>query len=144
MEFSPVRPDLIKYEMRYAGGVAPWEREVRRPGAFGRFLSGIGHFLGAVSMPLSILFPPAAIAAAGMYGVGGIGDQVQHRAYSRAMESQAKRQNVNVTFPGLDLGGATGLKPASASMEGISARDQEIMNLLFSRDASLGAMSKAL
>lgn len=133
MDFQTVKPDLIRYQMRMVQGDLPHEREQKRPGAFGRFLSGVGKVLGAAALPLSILFPPAAIGAAGMYGMSKIGDQMQGRTYTRQMENMQKKQAMEVSYPGL--------MPASYNL---SAQDQEISNVLYSRDRALLEMSKTV
>lgn len=137
MEFQGVRPDLVKFEMRQATGTPAWAKEVKRPGFFGRLLSGVGRIAGAVAAPFSFMFPPAALAAAGMYGAAGIGDQVQFRAYQRAMESASQRDLTNAYFPGLDMN-TGGLQPASTPL---SPKDEMVMNVLFSRDSSSLAMA---
>lgn len=137
MNFQGVRPDLVKFEMRQATGRPAWEKEVKKPGFFGRLLSGVGRIVGAVAAPLAFMFPPAALAAAGMYGVSAIGDQVQYKSYERAMQSAAQRNLQNVSFPGLDLGGIA-IQPASAPL---SPRDDMIMNVLFARDEASLAMA---
>lgn len=133
MNFQGVRPDLVKFEMRQTSGRPAWMKEAKRPGFFGRLLSGLGRLVAGVAAPLSFIFPPAALAAAGMYGVGQIGDQIQYRAYQKAMENQSQLQNAS--FPGLDLGGSS-FRPASS----VSAQDQRVMDVLFSRDTASAAM----
>ncbi len=140
MDFQGVRPDLVKFEMRQTTGTPAWEKEIHKPGFFGRLMSGVGRVVGAVAAPFSFMFPPAALAAAGMYGVAGIGDQVQYRTYQRAMESASQRNLTNTSFPGLDTGNI-GLQPASAS---VSTNDQQIMNVLFARDQASLSMSQGI
>ncbi|MBI4125092.1 MAG: hypothetical protein HY609_04270 [Deltaproteobacteria bacterium] len=135
MDFQAVRPDLVKFEMRQATGTPAWAKEIKKPGFFGRLLSGLGRIAGATAAPLSFIFPPAALAAAGMYGVSAIGDQIQYNAYEKAFSSAAQRDLSNASFPGLDLGNI-GIQPATHA---ISPQDEQIMNVLFARDqASLG------
>lgn len=136
MQFSGVRPDLIKFEMRKTEGRPAWVKEAKKPGFFGRLLSGIGRFFGAVAAPLSFIFPPAALAAAGMYGVSSIGDQIQAKAYQKRMQQDQQAQNV--VFPGLGPGG--GFQPASA----VSPHNEMIMNVLFARDQSSLSMANGL
>lgn len=140
MDFQGVRPDLVKFEMRQTTGTPAWEKEVRKPGFFGRLMSGVGRIAGAVAAPFSFMFPPAALAAAGMYGIAGIGDQVQFGAYQRAMESASQRNLTNTSFPGLDTGNI-GLQPASAP---VSPNDQQIMNVLFARDQASLSMAQGI
>lgn len=128
MEFQPIKPDLVRYEMRMVQGTNPHAQEQKRPGAFARFLSGTGKILGSVAMPLSFIFPPAAIGAAGMYGAGAIGDQMQQRIATQQMEQMQRQQQTTVSFPGLGVGGQSGLQPASGTVE---AYDQDVMNVLF-------------
>lgn len=137
MNFQGVRPDLVKFEMRQATGTPAWEKEVKRPGFFGRLLSGVGRIVGAVAAPFSFMFPPAALGTALMYGAAGIGDQIQYRSYERAMQSAGQRDLQNVSFPGLDWGGMS-IQPASAPL---SPHDEMIMNVLFARDGASLAMA---
>ncbi len=138
MQFQGVRPDLVKFEMRQATGTPAWQQEIKRPGGFGRFLSGIGRIFGAVAAPLSFIFPPAALAAAGMYGASSIGDQIQSKAYQNAMEAQAQRNPQNVSFPGLDVGGAAPFQPASTPL---TQQNEMVMNVLFNRGNAQQAMT---
>lgn len=135
MDFSPIRPDLVKYEMRTASGVDPFAQQQKQPGAFGRFLSGIGRFFGAVAAPMSLIFPPAAIGAAGMYGIGQIGDQMQYKAYQKLQQQQANPQYIS--YPGLDLsygqGGSGGFAPASTQGMQLSQKQDMVMDVLFAR-----------
>ena len=141
MQFQGVRPDLVKFEMRQATGTPAWQQEIKKPGGFGRFLSGIGRIIGAVAAPLSFIFPPAALAAAGMYGASSIGDQIQGKAYQRAIEAQAQRNPQNVSFPGLELGGP-GIQPASGTP--LTQKNEMVMNVLFARDGAAQAMTGAI
>lgn len=140
MQFSPIQPDLVRYEMKMVQGVDPHVREQRKPGFFGRLLSGLGRVLGAVAMPLSFIFPPAAIGAAGMYGVGAIGDQMQAKAYQKQMEKMQRDQQTNVSFPGLQLD-AEALAPAGFD---ISASDERVMNVLFARNDAMTQMAHSI
>jgi hypothetical protein len=115
-------------------------REQKKPGAFGRFLSGLGKVLGSVAMPLSFIFPPAAIGAAGMYGVSAIGDGMQKRAYANAAEKAQREQPQQASFPGLEIDGMQ-MSPASFDL---SARDQQIMNVLGSRGHSMSDMAGSI
>ena len=139
MSLNTIRPDLVRFEMKMVQGQDPHVREQRKPGAFGRFLSGVGKVLGAVAMPLSFIFPPAAIGAAAMYGAGAIGDQSQARTQAKVAEKQARDQATTVSFPGLDVGG--GMQPASFDM---STGDQEVMRVLGARGNSLTDMSQSI
>lgn len=140
MALNTIQPDLVRYEMRVVQGVDPHVREQKRPGAFGRFLSGLGKVLGAVAMPLSFIFPPAAIGAAGMYGIGAIGDQVQARAYGRAAEKMQREQATQVVFPGLESPG-TGIRPAAFDL---SVRDQQVMDVLDARSGAMTGMAEKI
>lgn len=100
MEYSPVKPDLVRYEIRVAQGQDPFAVHQKKPGGFGRFLSAVGRFFGAVAAPFSIFFPPAMIGALGMYGLGQIGDQMQQKAYMNAAQQGAKARNI--VFPGME------------------------------------------
>jgi hypothetical protein len=111
-------------------GVDPSVKEAKRPGFFSRLLSGLGRVLGAVAMPLSLIFPPAAIGAAGMYGIGQIGDQMQAKVAQKQAEKQQRQQQTQVSFPGLEMD-QSAVQPASYDM---SASDERVMNVLFSRN----------
>lgn len=139
MSLNTIKPDMVRYEMRMVQGVDPNVREQRRPGGFGRFLSGLGKVLGAVAMPLSFIFPPAAIAAAGMYGVGTIGDRMQNRAIAKQQE-KAQRDAQPASFPGIELDGNQ-LEPAAF---GLSSRDQQVMNVLDARGGATTQMMQML
>ncbi len=145
MEFQPVRPDLISYQVRQTQGTPIWAKETKTPGGFGRFLSGMGRVLGAVSLPLSFVFPPAALAAAGMYGASQIGDIVQARSYTKAIEqSQVQQQASYVVYPGLDMGGAGPRMQPAAANQSYGARDEQVMNVLFARDGALHSMAEGM
>lgn len=133
MDFTPIKPDVVKYEMRMVQGVDPYAREQSTPGGFARFLSGAGRVLGSVALPLSFLFPPAAIGAATMYGTSAIGDQMQQRVYMKQMEQMQRQNATTVSFPGLGVGGG-GLQPASGT---VSAADEQVMNILFKRNDAM-------
>lgn len=137
MSLNTIKPDLVRYEMRMVQGQNPHVREQKKPGGFGRFLSGLGKVLGSIAMPLSFIFPPAAIGAAGMYGVGAIGDGMQKRAYANAAEKAAQERPQQASFPGLEIDGMQ-MTPASFDM---SARDQQIMNVLGARGHSMSDMA---
>jgi len=135
---NTIKPDLVKYEMRMVQGEDPRVREQKKPGAFGRFLSGVGKVLGAMALPLSFIFPPAAIGAAGMYGIGAIGDQAANKAQARAAEKLQREQATTVAFPGLEMGESSPIRPASFDM---SLGDQEVMKVLDSRSTAMTDMA---
>jgi len=120
-------------------GVDPRVRETRKPGFFGRLLSGIGKVLGAVAAPLSFIFPPAAIAAAGMYGIGKIGDQMQVSAYKKQAEKQQQAMQP-VVYPGMELD-SSGPVPAGFD---VSASDAQVMDVLYSRGNAQTAMTNTM
>ena len=106
------------------------------PGAFGRFLSGLGRFFGAVAAPMSLIFPPAAIGAAGMYGISQIGDQMQYRTYLRMMQQQSSPQYIS--YPGLDLSPASGgIAPSKGPGFETSMNDEMVMDVLFARNGMM-------
>ena len=89
--FQRVKPDVIKYEIRQLNGVTAAESQVnKRKGKFGsifgKLLSGVGRFVGAVAAPLSVLFPPAALGAAAAYGFAKLGDVAQARSADSRMD----------------------------------------------------------
>lgn len=133
MDFTPIKPDLVKFEMRMVQGVNPHEKEMKQPGGFARFLSGAGRVLGSVALPLSFIFPPAAIGAATMYGTSAVGDQMQQRIYLKQAEQMQRNQATNVSFPGLGVGDG-GLQPAAGT---VSAADETVMNVLFKRNDAM-------
>lgn len=142
MALNTLKPDLVRFEMRMVQGQDPTVREQKKPGAFSRFISGLGKTLGAISLPLSFIFPPMAIASAGMYGIGAMGDMGQTRAATKAAEKQQREQNTMVSFPGLDIGGgAQAIAPASFDM---SAREQAVMNVLDTRGGAMQDMARAI
>ncbi|MBU4485226.1 hypothetical protein KKA47_07400 [bacterium] len=136
MEFQGVRPNIVRYEMRSVGGENPHIKEQKKPGAFGRFLSGMGRFVGAVAMPISIMFPPAAIGAAGMYGISQVGDQVQMKTHEKMMEQNMKVRTETMTFPGLDLQGSPQAAPVQGPASGdyiMSSLDSQMVDVLVAR-----------
>lgn len=141
MAVNTVKPDLVRYEMKVVQGQDPTVREMKKPGAFGRFLSGVGKVLGAIAMPMSFLFPPAAIGAAGMYGMSAVGDGIQNRAAQGAAEKAQRDNMTTVSFPGLGVDGSAQIKPASGSFV---ANDQQVMQVLGARADSLTEMSNAI
>ena len=140
MSFSRVQPTLVRYEMRMVQGQDPRVREQRKPGFFGRLLSGMGRVLGAVAAPLSFIFPPAAIAAAGMYGLGKVGDQMQVSAYQKMVAKQ-QQAAMPVSYPGMDISGVGGASPASFD---VSAQDARVMDVLFSRGNAQTEMASGM
>lgn len=141
MSTSLLKPDLVRFEMRMVQGQDPRVREQKKPGGFGRFLSGVGKVLGAIAMPLSFLFPPAALGAAGMYGLGALGDGLQARAANRTAEKAQRESQTLVSCPGLDLGG--GMAPSPAVFD-LSTRDRDVMGVLDARANSLKALARKM
>ena len=140
MALNTLQPDLVRFEMRMVQGQDPHAREQKRPGGFSRFLSGLGKTLGAIAMPLSFIFPPMALASAGMYGLGAMGDMGQARAAKKVAEKNQREQSTMVSFPGLDIGGgAQAIAPAAFDM---SAREQAVMNVLDTRGAAMHDMTR--
>lgn len=140
MDFNAIKPDLIKYEARVVQGQDPYEAAKKRPGAFARFLSGFGKVMGSVAAPLSFLFPPAAIGAASMYGVGTLGDQMQQRTYQKEAEELQRQNTTMVSYPGIDASKSTGnLYPASLTSQqpGMTEDDAAVMSVLFARNGMM-------
>lgn len=138
---NTVKPDLVRYEMKVVQGQDPTVREQKKPGAFGRFLSGVGKVLGSMAMPLSFIFPPAAIGAAGMYGLGAVGDGMQNRSNARTAEKAQRDNMTTVSFPGLGVDSSAQIKPAAGTFV---ANDQAVMEVLGARGDSLTEMSNAI
>lgn len=128
MDFKAVKPDLVRYEMRVAQGQDPFAIHQKKPGGFGRFLSSVGRFFGAVAAPFSIFFPPAMIGALGMYGLGQMGDQIQAKAYMNAAQKGANAQTI--AYPGMEdtMGG-----PQAA----MSPMQQDVLNVLYARNDAM-------
>lgn len=125
--------------MKMVQGVDPHVREQKKPGFFGRLLSGMGRVLGAIAAPLSFIFPPAAIASAGMYGLGKIGDQMQVSAYQKQQQKQQQAMQP-VSYPGMELD-ASGVSPAAFD---VSAHDAQIMDVLFARGDAVTSMTAGM
>lgn len=89
MSVSGIRPDAIKYEVRHLSGVPINQAQAKRPGAFSRFLSGIGRLAGAVLAPLSLICPPAILGVAAARSMSVIGDMGQVGAARKQMETSA-------------------------------------------------------
>ena len=137
MAIDTVHPDLVRFEMRMVQGQDPNVREQKRPGAFGRFLSGIGKVLGAVAMPLSLIFPPAGLAAAGMYGLGALGDGLNAKAQAKMQEKAQRESMTNVSFPGLGMGS---VQPAMDD----SGSHVDTMKLLGARTGALNGLARRI
>ena len=140
MEFNPIQPDLVRYEMRMVQGVDPTVKEAKKPGFFSRLLSGMGRVLGAIAAPLSFIIPPAAIGAAGMYGLSQIGDQMQARSAQKQMEKAQRDQQTQVSFPGLAID-QSAVQPANFDL---SAQDERVMNVLFARNDAMNQMAHSI
>lgn len=139
MNYRSINPDKVKYEMRMVQGQDPFVKHKRKTGGFGRFLSGIGKLFGAIAAPLSFIFPPAAIAAAGMYGIGKIGDRMQYSAYMKGMQRQGVHQAGGAAaFPGMEdvMGGGR-----QAALSPIQA---DILNVLYARNDLMMESSRAM
>lgn len=134
MDFNPVSPDIIKFEMRGMGGDPAAAQEKRKSGGFGRFLSGLFKFIAAPLGVLGAVFPPAMIGAAGAYGLGAVGDQMQARA--AAKNAQASAPPPQYFFPGVDTGAmvdaSASLSPESAPVP--TAMQQRVMDVLYARN----------
>lgn len=129
MDFRPIQPDQVKYEMRVVKGEDPFVKHRKRPGGFGRFLSSIGRIFGAIAAPLSLIFPPAMIGALGAYGLSSIGDKIQYKAHMRSAQQAGQHQNVS--FPGMDWG-ALGM--GGGPQASISPVQAEALNVLYARN----------
>lgn len=135
MDFNPVSPDIIKYEMRGMGGDPAAAQEKKKSGGFGRFLSGLFKFIAAPLGVLGAVFPPAMIGAAGAYGLGAVGDQMQARAAAKNAQAGAQAQQAYF-FPGVDTGSmadaSASLAPASTPVP--TAMQQRVMDVLYARN----------
>jgi len=127
MAFNQIRPDFVRYEMRMVQGEEPFAVHQKRPGGFGRFLSGLGKVLGAIAAPFSFIFPPAMIGALTMYGLGSIGDRIQAAAYNKQMKNEMLRQASQVVIPGMEDGGALTLTGGAFPAE-------DVLNVLYARN----------
>lgn len=135
MNYRPIQPDTVKYEMRMVQGQDPFTVHQKKTGGFGRFLSSVGRFFGAIAAPLSFIFPPAMIGALGAYGLGKIGDQIQYKSYSKAMQLGAVHTPTNAAFPGAeDIMGGGPVSPIQA----------DILNVLYSRNDLMMESSHAM
>jgi hypothetical protein len=88
-------------------------------------------------MPMSFIFPPAAIGAAAMYGSAQIGDGIQARAYQKMAEKQQRDSMTQVSFPGLEFGGPS-VVPAAGT---VGAGDNSVMQVLDARGTANSQMS---
>lgn len=128
MEFRPIQPDVVKYEMKMVKGEDIYQKHQKTPGGFGRFLSGFGKLIGTLAMPFSFICPPAMIGALSAYGLGSIGDQVQYKAAEKVMMEQQAHQATQVSFPGMEemFGGAQGYS--------ISPVQADVLNVLYAKN----------
>lgn len=138
MDFRPVKPDQVRYEMRMVQGRDPFEKHQKSPGAFGRFLSGVGRLFGALAMPFSIFCPPAMIGALGMYGLGKVGDQIQYSSYMKQAQQQQTHQAQKVAFPGMeDVFGGPQVTP-------LSSVQSDVLNVLYARNDMMMESARAI
>lgn len=140
MNFSPVKPDVVKYEMRMVQGMEPAAVHKKKAGGFGRFLSSIGSIFGAIAAPLSIIFPPAMIGSLGAYGLAKIGDSIQNKAMTKQMNQEAiQNPSMSASFPGLaDIGEGGQVSP------GLSSVQADILNVLYSKNDLMMESSHAM
>lgn len=104
VNFAGIKPDVIKYEVRRLSGTDINESQQKKRGGFGRFLSGLGRILGAVAAPLSFVFPPAALVAAGAYAGSKVGDMLQQKAAVKMIKDrdrQSGQELGQVFMPGM-------------------------------------------
>lgn len=141
MDFNPISPDVIKYEMRGVGGDPAVGQERRKTGGFGRFISGLFKFITAPLAVLAPVFPPAALGAAAAYGLGSIGDQMQARSANK--QAQQMQQNSPPSqgyfLPGVDSGGmadaSSSLAPQSAAVP--TAMQTRVLDVLYARNDAM-------
>lgn len=137
MEMSAIKPDVIKYEVRALSGVPIGQAQTKKTGGFARFLSGIGRLFGAIAAPLSLVFPPAALGAAGAYSMSRIGDMMQVGAARKQMASQASAAGQDlgqVYIPGLTQA-SMDLTTERAGAQSVTApRDQQVNQILTARN----------
>lgn len=138
MEFSRVRPDVIKYEVRQLSGTPIDQARQHKRGGFARFLSGLGRILGAIAAPLAAFFPPAAIGAAAAYGVSKIGDVGQMRAAQKNAEEAANQQQTMTpsVIPGVDMAMDLARDPVKMfnPLAAGSPRDRQVAQVLLARN----------
>lgn len=137
MDLRRVQPDALKLEVRQLSG--PDIRTAQKKasgGAFGRLMSNLGRFVGAVAAPLSIFFPPALIGAAAAYGVSQIGDMVQVSAMRKQMQPGAGGDPMANSFlPGLNQVGMDLTQDSNRAFNPMQqVRDEQAMNILVARD----------
>lgn len=140
MEFNPVQPDILKYEIRGVANDTAGVQAQKKKGGFSRFMSGIGRFFGAIAAPLAFVFPPAAIASAGFYGLSQVGDMGQAKAAAKMQANSAPSPSASqgYFFPGMDLTpGPTadaGKDMSSTATSAAAAQKDRIMNVLYARN----------
>ncbi len=91
VDFAGVRPDVIKYEIRRLDGQDINQAQQKKRGGFGRFLSGLGRIVSAIAAPLSFIFPPAGLVAAGAYAGSKVGDMLQQKAAMKMVKDQDRQ-----------------------------------------------------
>lgn len=134
MDFNPVSPDVIKYEMRPAGGSDAGAQEQHKTGGFRRFLSGLFKFVTAPLSVLGAVFPPAGLAALGTYaGSTALDISAAHSAAKQAQQA-APAQQMSY-FPGMDVGGSGSSTPDTVSAP--SAMQQRVVDVLYARNDAM-------
>ncbi|MBI2343180.1 MAG: hypothetical protein HYV02_02405 [Deltaproteobacteria bacterium] len=147
MNFSGIKPDVIKYEVRQLSGESIHETQQKKRGGFGRFLSGLGRVVGAIAAPLSFLFPPAGLIAASAYAGSNVGDFLQQKAMRKMMEErQGEDQNLGqIYIPGLTETSMDLTRETVKVFDPMQSQQTDrVVDLLLARNASDMAVAQAM
>jgi hypothetical protein len=139
MDFNPVSPDIIKFEMRGMGGDPAATQEKRKSGGFGRFLSGFFKLLAAPLMVAGAVAPPLLIAGLGAQALASTGDAMQARAASKDAQRAAPPPQ-QYFFPGVDTGAmaeaSSSLSPSTLPVP--TALRQSVTDVIYARSDARG------
>lgn len=148
VNFAGVKPDVIKYEVRRLSGPDIHQAQQKKRGGFGRFLSGLGRMMGAIAAPLSFIFPPAALVAAGAYAGSKVGDMLQQKAMVKMVKDrdrQAGGELGQVFIPGMTQASMDLTRDTTKVFDPIQQRHaNNVVNVLVARNDVDTAMAHSL
>lgn len=139
MEFNGVDPTRVKMEVMTVNPYAPPPRKI----SFGaKLASALGGFFGPVGMALTPFFPPAAAVGLLSYGAKSMGDRsiaMQQQQVYMDQQAAAARGPLQVRYFGYEQPRGM-IQPVSGGMAAGAPMTDEVMNVMFLREQSFGAL----
>ncbi len=137
MDFNPVSPDRIKFEVVPTDGASAGAQEQHKTGGFRRFLSGLFKFVTAPLSVLGAVFPPAGLAAMGTYAGATALDISTAKSAAKQAQQSAPAQQMSY-LPGMDVGGGGGGGSAQAETTSApTAMQQRVVDVLYARNDAM-------